>query len=127
MKNPIAAAAATSPSPRAAAPLPGVGAKLIESTSVPTSTADSTPPKLSTGSVVSLTWPGTNAQASSSAISANGSVTTKTEPHQKVSSRAPAARMPSAEDAPPIADHKAMARVRPFPAHSAVINARVVG
>ena len=42
-----------------ASPLPGTGAKLIASTSAATSTIERMPPRLSTGSVVSLTWAGT--------------------------------------------------------------------
>jgi hypothetical protein len=37
--------------------------KLIEMIRVPTSTAERIPPRLSTGSVVSLTWLGTNRNA----------------------------------------------------------------
>ncbi len=38
------------------------------------------PPTLSTGSVVSWTWPGTNQAAITNATSASGSVTRNTEP-----------------------------------------------
>ena len=74
------------------------------------------PPRLSTGSVVSLTWAGTNRQAMNSATTASGSVTRKTEPHAKRSSRKPATSGPSAAIAPPSADHSAIERVRPGPA-----------
>ena len=60
----------------------GTGAKLIPRISAPTSTIESTPPKLSTGSVVSFTWLGDEPSAITSAISASGSVIRKTEPHQ---------------------------------------------
>ena len=85
------------------------------------------PPRLSTGSLVSFTWLGTRRIASTSAIAASGSVTRNTEPHQKCCSIAPATSGPSAERAPPTADHNAMDRVRAGPDHSAVINASVVG
>ena len=111
----------------ASPPLSGTGAKLIATISAPTATADSTPPMLSTGSVVSFTWLGTRRSASTSATAASGSVTRNTEPHQKCWSSAPATSGPSAEIAPPIADHSAIDRVREFPDHSAVISASVVG
>ena len=54
------------------------------------------PPRLSTGSVVSLTWARDEAgSASTSATTASGSVTRKTEPHQKCSSSAPESSGPS--------------------------------
>ena len=101
-----------------ASPLSGTGAKLIARISAPTSTTERMPPRLSTGSVVSLTWRGHEAPAPcTSATTASGSVTRKTEPHQKCSSRAPATSGPSAAIAPPIADHSAIdlrpARARP--------------
>ncbi len=86
------------------------------------------PPRLSTGSVVSFTWAGTKRSAASSASSASGSVTRKTEPQSKCSSSAPETSGPSAEIAPPMPDHSAIAFVRGEPdAHSAVIRASVVG
>ena len=91
------------------------------------STTESTPPRLSTGSVPSLTWAGTKTQAITRATTASGSVTRKTEPHQKLSSRSPATSGPSAEIAPPSADQRAIDFVRPGPLHSAVISASVVG
>jgi hypothetical protein len=51
----------------------------------------------------------------------------KTEPHQKCWSRAPDARGPRAEIAPPSADHSAIERERAGHDHSAVMSARVVG
>ncbi len=86
------------------------------------------PPRLSTGSVVSLTCAGTKRSAASSASAASGSVTRKTEPQSKCSSSAPETSGPSAEIAPPMPDHSAIAFVRGGPdAHSAVISASVVG
>ena len=67
--------------------MPGTGAKLIDSTRPATSRTERMPPRLSTGSVDSLTWAGTNIQAITSATTARGSVTRKTEPHQKCSNR----------------------------------------
>ncbi len=67
------------PSPSARAPLFGTGAKLMPKTSAATSTTDRIPPRLSTGSVVSLTWLGTKRRAMSSATTASGSVIRKTE------------------------------------------------
>ena len=105
----------------------GSGAKLMASTSAATITIESTPPRLSTDSVVSLTCAGIRRNASTSAIAASGSVMMNTEPHQKWPSRKPAASGPMADMAPPIADHRAIERVRDGPDHSAVIRARVVG
>ena len=85
------------------------------------------PPRLSTGSVASFTWLGTNFSAMTSATTASGSVTRNTEPHQKCSSSAPAISGPSAEMPPPIADHSAIDLVRDCPDHSAVMSASVVG
>ena len=62
-----------------------------------------------------------------SATTASGSVTRKTEPHQKCSSSSPESSGPSAEIAPPSADHSAIDFVRAGPDQSAVISARVVG
>jgi len=50
-----------------------------------------------------------------------------TDPHQKCRSNQPASSGPSAVSAPPIADQRAIDRVRAGPDHSAVINASVVG
>ena len=82
---------------------------------------------LSTGSVDSLTWAGTNRQAMNSATAASGSVTRKTDPHGCDSSRNPATIGPQAAIAPPVADHRAIDRVRPAPDHRAAIRASVVG
>ncbi len=105
----------------------GTGAKLIPRMSAPTRTIDRTPPRLSTGSVVSFTCEGTNLTAITSAIAASGSVSRKTDPHQKWSSRIPAQSGPSALSAPPVAAHRAIAFVRAGPDQSAVISASVVG
>ena len=86
-----------------------------------------TPPRLSTGSVDSLTWLGTNFSAINSAITASGTVSRNTEPHQKCSSRIPEQSGPSAEIAPPVAAQSAIARVRAAPDQRAVISASVVG
>ena len=85
------------------------------------------PPRLSTGSVVSFTWLGTKTIAITRATPTSGSVTRKTEPHQNSSRSMPAMSGPRAAMPPPIADQSAIARVRPGPAQSAVISARVVG
>jgi hypothetical protein len=83
---------------------------------------------LSTGSVPSFTCAGTYRHASTIATTASGSVSRKTEPHQKCSSNTPDASGPSAAIAPPMPDHNAIDFVRPAPgAHSAVISASVVG
>ncbi len=122
-----AAASATMARPSTSVPLPGTGAKLIESTRPATSMTERMPPRLSTGSVDSLTCAGTNAHAITSATTANGKVTRKTEPHQKLSSSQPATRGPSDAMAPPRADHRAIDLVRAGPVHRAVIRANVVG
>ncbi len=105
----------------------GTGAKLIASTSEATITIESTPPELSTGSVPSLMWLGIRRTASTSATTASGSVSRKTEPHEWCSSSAPDSTGPRAEMAPPMPDHSAIERVRPGPDQSAVISASVVG
>ena len=121
------AATAIAARPSTSDPLFGTGAKLIARMSPPTISADRIPPRLSTGSVSSLTWAGTRATAITNATAASGSVTRNTEPHQKCSRSAPAINGPSEAIAPPVADHSAMARVRAWPDHSAVISASVVG
>jgi hypothetical protein len=88
---------------------------------------ESTPPRLSTGSLDSLTWLGTKASAASRATTASGNVTRNTEPHQKWTSSPPAMSGPSDEIAPPVPDHRAIDFVRAGPDHNAVINASVVG
>ena len=93
----------------------GTGAKLIERMSAPTMTSDRTPPRLSTGSVVSLTWPGTKRYAIRIATTASGSVTRNTDPQSNCSSSAPEISGPSAAIAPPIADHSAIDFVRAGP------------
>ena len=95
--------------------------------SAPTISAESTPPRLSTGSVASFTWLGTNFRAMTSATTASGSVTRNTEPHQKCSRSAPAISGPRAEMPPPIADQSAIDLVRDCPDQSAVMSASVVG
>ncbi len=104
-----------SPRPTATAPSPGTGAKLIASTSAATITTERMPPRLSTGSVVSLTWEGTKRSAMNSATTASGSVIRKTEPQSKLVSRAPATSGPSDEIAPPSADQRAIDLVRAGP------------
>jgi len=59
MKKAVPAVAAVAVSPRVKAPLFGVAARLIASTSVAMNRIDRTPPGLSTGALVSLTWLGT--------------------------------------------------------------------
>ena len=61
------------------------------------------------------------------ATTANGSVTRKTEPHSKLSSRNPDTSGPKAAIAPPSADHRAIDRVRAGPDHNAAMRASVVG
>jgi hypothetical protein len=69
-------------SPRMRVPSFGTTAKLMARISAPTRRADSTPPRLSTGSVVSLTWAGISLRASGSPRAIRGRVTRNTEPHQ---------------------------------------------
>ncbi len=57
-KKATPAASAIAARPSTSAPSFGTGAKLIARISAPTSTTDRMPPRLSTGSVVSLTWRG---------------------------------------------------------------------
>ncbi len=78
--KPTAAASAINPSPSASVPCSGTGAKLMHNTSAATSSTDRMPPRLSTGSLVSLTCAGTNRHAMYSATSASGSVMKNTEP-----------------------------------------------
>src|SRR5208282_717783 len=118
---------ATAASPSARAPPSGVAARLIAITSVPTNSAESTPPRWSTGSRVSLTWLGTKTSAIVRATTTTGKVIRNTEPHQKCSSSQPDVGGPSKAIAPPIPDHSAIALVRAVPDHSAVISASVVG
>ena len=66
-------------------------------------------------------------QAIASATNASGSVSRKTEPHQKCSSRKPESSGPSEAIAPPRPDQSAIDFVRPGPDQSAVISASVVG
>src|SRR3954467_12586688 len=127
MRNPASAATAIAASPSANVPLLGTGAKLIERMSAATRTTDSTPPRLSTGSVASLTWAGTTFAASGNATTTRGSVIRKTEPQSTCSSSAPATSGPSDAIAPPSADQSAMDFVRPGPDHSAAMSASVVG
>ena len=79
-------------------PCSGTGAKLIASTIAATSTIERMPPRLSTGSVVSLTWLGTSRIAITSATTASGSVIRNTEPQAWCSSSAPESSGPSADD-----------------------------
>ncbi len=127
MKKAIPAAMAMAASPATNAPSLGTGAKLMASTRLATSTIDRTPPRLSTGSVVSWTWLGTSTTAITRATTASGRVIKNTEPHQNSSSSAPAVSGPSEEIAPPRADQRAIDFVRAGPDHSAVISASVVG
>jgi hypothetical protein len=105
----------------------GTGAKLMPRISEPTSTIENTPPRWSTGSVVSFTWLGTSFTAITSATTARGAVRRNTDPHQKCSSRIPEQSGPSELIAPPIAAQSAIERVRAGPDQSAVISASVVG
>jgi len=70
--------------------------KLMPRISAPTSSIDRIPPRLSTGSVASLTCAGTRRAASTSATTASGNVIRKTEPHQKCWSNRPDSSGPSA-------------------------------
>ena len=123
----ISAATAMAPRPIASAPSFGTGAKLMARTRLAIATTERMPPRLSTGSVVSLTFPGTNDSAITKATTARGNVMRNTDPHQKCSKRAPATSGPSAEMPPPNADQSAMDFVRAGPDHNAVISASVVG
>src|SRR5271166_3173519 len=114
-------------SPSASSLASGAGAKLIASTSADTNRIDRTPPRLSTGSVVSLTWLGTKASTIARATAARGNVIRKTEPHQQCCRSQPEISGPNEHMAPPMPDHRAMDFVRVGPDHNAVMNARVVG
>src|SRR5271166_680976 len=127
IKKAVPAATAMAASPSASSLASGAGAKLIASTIAATNTTDKTPPSLSTGSVVSLTWLGTKASTIARATAARGNVIKKTEPHQKCNKSQPEIIGPSEEMAPPVPDHSAIDFVRAGPDHSAVMNARVVG
>ena len=105
----------------------GTVMKFSATISAPIITADSRPPKLSTGSVVSFTWAGTFRIAMGSAIATRGSVTRKTDPHQKYWSSQPEMSGPSIANPPPSADHIAMDFVLAGPDHRAVIIESVVG
>ena len=74
------AAAAMTTSAATSAPLSGTGAKLMARMRLPTRATERMPPRLSTGSDVSLTCEGMYFNANSSATTANGSVIRKTEP-----------------------------------------------
>ncbi len=103
------------------------GQKLIERIRAPTSTTETIPPRLSTGSVASLTWLGTKYTAIPSAMIASGMVTRKTDPQSKYSRRIPLTSGPSAAKPPPMADHRAIDLVRLRPDQRAAISAKVVG
>src|SRR5215510_13709904 len=112
------------------APVPDKGTVALGLAAIAIAAASRTermPPRLSTGSVVSLTWLGTTAIASTNATTASGSVSRKTDPHQYRSSSHPESRGPSDEIAPPRPDHRAIEWVRAAPVHKAVISASVVG
>ena len=126
-RNATSAAAATTNRPMTSAPLFGTAAKLIPRMSAPTRKIESTPPAWSTGSLVSFTWAGTSTTAITRPIAASGSVSRKTEPHQKCSSRIPEQSGPRAAIAPPVAAHSAIDFVRAGPDQSAAISASVVG
>ncbi len=111
----------------AVGPLSGAASRLIPSTRAPTISTETIPLRLSTGSVLSLTCAGTSRHAITSATTASGRVSRKTEPHQKWVTDHPAARGPSTANAAPMPDHSAIARVRAGPTQSAEIRARVVG
>ncbi len=116
------------PRPIASVPLSGTGGEVdAEDRARRPSPRRARRPRLSTGSVASFTWLGTNFRAMTSATTASGSVTRNTEPHQKCSSRAPAISGPRAEMPPPIADQSAIDLVRDCPDQSAVMSASVVG
>ena len=84
--------------PRTSAPSFGTGAKLIARTTAAINRTERMPPRLSTGSVVSFTWAGTRRSAKTSATTASGSVSRKTEPHQKCSSNRPESSGPERRD-----------------------------
>ncbi len=127
MTKPTVAAAAMTSRLMVSVPASGTAAKLMPRISAPTRTAESSPPRLSTGSVASFTWEGISFIVVGIATMISGTVTRKTEPHQNSSSSRPAMSGPIAEIAPPVADHSAIDFVRPGPDHSAVMRASVVG
>ena len=126
MTNATRAASAIAARPIATALLLGTAAKLIASTSAATSSTESIPPRLSTGSVVSLTWLGTKR---------SGQKRDDRERERDQEHRAPAevleqrAREQRAErgDCASEPDQSAIDFVRAGPDHSAVIRASVVG
>jgi hypothetical protein len=95
--------------------------------SAPMNSTDKMPPRLSTGSVVSLTRLGTHMTANTMATTASGKVARNTEPHEKCSNRKPATNGPHAVMAPPRPDQSAIDLVRPDPDQSAVISASTEG
>ena len=90
-------------------------------------TTDRTPPRWSTGSLVSPACRGSHRPARRTTSTAIGTETRNTDPHQKLPSSSPPSRGPSAEQPPPIPDHSAIARVRAPPRNSPVISDRVIG
>ena len=82
MTKATSAAAKTRKRPTISVVAFGTAAKLIPRIRAPTSAIESTPPRWSTGSVLSLTCAGTSQTAIASAITASGSVRRKTDPHQ---------------------------------------------
>ena len=85
------------------------------------------PPRLSTGSVVSLTWAGTNGTRHHERHHGERQGDQEDRAPPEVLQQEPASSGPSDEIAPPSADHKAIVLVRAGPDHRAVINASVVG
>ena len=115
-------------SARACPSIPGADTVLMPMTKVPIMTTESTPPRLSTLSVDSLTCAGTLKKTRTKASTAGGTAMRKTEPHQNDSRRAPAITGPMIAPPPLRPDHRAMARTRALPGpHSAVMSASVVG
>ena len=125
--NAATPAAATSASPSATVPAFGTAAKLIASTNAEIMTTEMIPPKLSTGSVASLMCAGTNSDGHHEGNDRERQREQEDGPPPEMLQQVPAASGPSAEMAPPKADHSAIDRVRAGPDHSAVINASVVG
>ena len=103
--------------PDASAPLFGTGAKLIARISAPTSTTERTPPRLSTGSVVSFTWPARARSPARARPTASGSVTQEDRAPPEVLEQRPgeqrAERGDRAADRRPQRDRLRARRARP--------------
>ena len=114
--------------PSTSAPSFGTGAKLIARMSAPTSTTERIPPRLSTGSVVSLTWLGTKRNGHHERDDRERERDQEDRsPVELLEQRARRRAARARRCAPPSADQSAIDFVRAGPDQSAVISASVVG